>query len=238
MARNRHCPRVLPNLLTLMRGATTPAPPPTPGPMTVVEIRNWMTGGYVPKDRDFDRYMSVHSELRSSQFWTPLRVCARAAAWCRELDVRTVCDIGSGSGKFCVATALFGDASFVGIEQRSRLVSEARRLAELFGVDDRVAFSLGALGHVAVPASDAYYFFNPFGENVFLEESCLDRDVELSTERYLRDVDESLMLLERARAGTWLFTYNGLGEAPPHSYKKIREDLHQRNPLVLWQKVR
>jgi SAM-dependent methyltransferase len=216
--------------------------PPTNDPnlslTAIARLRERMNGGYVPKDREFDRYLSLHSERRSGQYWTPLQVCSRAAEWFCELGIRSVCDIGSGAGKFCVATALFGDASFVGIEHRQRLVGEARCLAELFGVHPRVQFSLGNLGEVAVPHVDAYYFFNPFGENVFREDSCLDRDVELSTERYLRDVDESLRILMTAPVHTFLLTYNGLGEAPPDTYQKVREDPYQRNPLILWQKSR
>lgn len=202
-------------------------------------LRSRMANGHVPRDSVFDHYLSPASKRRAATFWTPLKVCARAAAWFDELGVETVCDIGSGAGKFCVATALFGRASFIGVEQRARLVAEARCLAELFGVSRRVSFEPIVFDDLeALPTPDAYYFFNPFGENVFRDESVLDHDVELSCARFVRDVERAYLLLERAGLGTHVLTYNGYGGSMPLSFVRLREDPWQRNELILWKKVR
>ena len=76
--------------------------------------------GLCPEDREFDRFLPYEMQLVSYQYWTSLAVAKRAAAWFAELGVRTVADIGSGVGKFCVAAALFGGGGgrFTGLEQR------------------------------------------------------------------------------------------------------------------------
>jgi predicted RNA methylase len=174
----------------------------------------------------------------SNQYWTPLVVAKRAAEWLDDLNVRTVVDIGSGAGKFCVAAALAGHCHYTGLEQRSQLVASARTLARLFEVDDRVSFVEGALGDIATPAADAYYLYNPFGEYLFGSKEHVNSDVERSDERYARDVAAVQELLQRARFGTCVLTYNGFGGRVPSSYQQIRLDNDMPNELRLWRKER
>ncbi|HEX7669859.1 MAG TPA: hypothetical protein VF395_09760, partial [Polyangiaceae bacterium] len=172
----------------------------------------------------------------SNQFWTPLAVATRVAAWLDEFNVETVVDIGSGAGKFCVATALAGRCSFVGLEQRPRLVRAARHLARLFRIEERVHFLHGTLGDDALPVADAYYLYNPFGENLFGLGDHLDEEVELGSERYSRDVTAVETLLGEARVGTFVFTYNGFGGRLPESYEEVRVDRELPNVLRLSRK--
>ncbi len=170
-------------------------------------------------------------------FWTPLVVAARAAAWFTELGVASVVDIGSGAGKFCVAAALGTDCQFTGLEHRARLVAAAGRLARQFHVDDRVRFIECLLEIGGVPAADAYYLYNPFGENRFGPEGHLDDEVELGEDRYLRDIAAVEDLLRGARVGTYVVTYNGFGGQVPEGYAQIRVDRTLPNMLRMWQKL-
>jgi hypothetical protein len=193
--------------------------------------------GSAPADYAFDRFLPDELRVVSGQYWTPLVVAKRAAEWFAGLNVRTVVDIGSGAGKFCVAAALGGRCHFTGLEQRSRLVASARTLARLFEVDDRVSFVEGALGDIATPVGDAYYLYNPFGEYLFGSQDHLDSD-ERSDERYARDVAAVQDLLQRARVGTCVLTYNGFGGRVPSSYHQIHVDNDMPNELRLWRKER
>jgi 23S rRNA G2445 N2-methylase RlmL len=165
-------------------------------------------------------------------------VALRAVQWFEELGVRTVVDIGSGAGKFCVAAALAGRCRFIGVEQRPRLVEAARELARRFRVDDRVHFSQGAFGDVALPEADAFYLFNPFGENLYGSGSHIDETVELTEERYVRDVFTTEVFLEHARVGTLVVTYNGFGGMLPDTYRKVRVDRELPNVLRMSRKIR
>jgi predicted RNA methylase len=194
--------------------------------------------GMIVDDRAFDRFLPYHWRLASSQHWTPLVVVQRVAAWLDELGVETVVDIGSGAGKFCVAAALASHCEFTGIEQRARLVEAARDLAQRFGVEDRVRFVHGALGQCSLPEAEAYYLYNPFGENLFGSDGHLGDDVELSDERYERDVALMEAFLERARVGTYIIKYNGFGGHMPRAYEPIRLDREMPSVLRIWQKTR
>jgi predicted RNA methylase len=130
-----------------------------------------------PAEGSFDRFLPDRLRAASSRHWTPLVVALRVAEWLDELGIRTVVDLGSGAGKFCVAAALAGHARLTGIEQRPWLVEAARDLAREFEVDDRVEFIQGVLGNCAVPEADAYYLFNPFGENLFGPDDHVDDEV-------------------------------------------------------------
>ncbi len=200
------------------------------------EIAQMLRLGKCPLDRDFDRFLSDPSRLVSNQHWTPLVVALRVAGWLDELGVRTVVDIGSGAGKFCVATALASQCSFVGIEHRPHFVAAARDLAQRFDVADRVHFLQGTLGQCALPEADAYYLYNPFGENRFLPEQRLGDDVELSDERHRRDVAFVQSFLEKARVGTYVIGYNGFGGRMPTAYAQIRVDREMPHMLRLWMK--
>ena len=193
--------------------------------------------GMCPVDRAFDRFFPDELRLVSAQYWTPLLVALRAAEWMEELHVQTVVDIGSGAGKFCVAAALAGRCHFTGIEQRPRLVAAARELARVFHVDDRVAFVDGAIGEIPIPEADAYYLYNPFGENLFGHQDHLDEDVELGFDRYARDIAAVRELLRRAPQGTCVLIYNGFGGQLPLGYQEIRTDHELPNPLCLWKKT-
>ncbi len=185
----------------------------------------------------FDAFMPVEHRIVSWQYWTPLVVVLRAAKWIEAQGVRSVIDIGSGAGKFCVAAALASNCRFLGIEQRPSRVSTARELARTFEVDDRVTFVQGIFGEAKLPSATLYYFFNPFGENIFDPESRLNDEVELSGERYERDTNAATELLEEAPVGTHVLTYNGFGGSIPEGYVVLRTDRELPNVLRLWKRV-
>lgn len=207
-------------------------------PPTAKELAQEIRRGGEPDDELFDRFLPFRLRVMSRMFWTPLAVTTRAAAWFAELGVVTVADIGSGAGKFCVVAALAGGCRFTGLEQRPSLVKAAGRLAREFGVDDRVQFVAGILDPRTVPAADAYYLYNPFGENRFGPEAHLDEDVELSEDRYRRDIASVEEMLRRARPGTYVVTYNGFGGHVPDDYTEIRIDCTLPNLLQMWRKGR
>jgi SAM-dependent methyltransferase len=202
-----------------------------------IHIAHMFRAGRCPSDSSFDQLLSERARGLSSNYWTPLLVALRAAQWFEACGVRTVVDIGSGAGKFCVAAALAGRCHFTGLEHREHLVTCARTLARAFNVENRVYFLQGALGAVRLPAADAYYLFNPFEENVLRPEECIDRSVELSDERQTRDVQAVKQLLFEARAGTFVLTYNGFGGHLPPGYREVRTDRELPNVLRLWKKM-
>jgi hypothetical protein len=165
-------------------------------------------------------------------------VAKRAAEWLDDLRVRSVVDIGSGAGKFCVAAALVGRAGFTGLERRLSLVTPARALANVFEVSGRVTFVHGALGVVPTPIADAYYLYNPFGDYWFHSSRDTEGDVKYSTPRRADDIALVEQLIRRAPIGTYLLTYNGFGGRVPECCDQIRVDWTLPGALRLWRKQR
>jgi SAM-dependent methyltransferase len=190
-------------------------------------------------ERMFDRLLPFEYQFCSRVHWTPLVAAFRVAAWLDSQGTRTMLDIGAGAGKLCVAAAMGARrCRFVGLERRPHLVTAARELARGFGVADRVEFIEGELGAVALPDSDAYYCFNPFGENIMDPEDWLDDTVDLGPERMSRDIELLELLLERARVGVHLITYYRAGCRLPTSFEQIDSHTDLPNQLRLWQKMR
>jgi SAM-dependent methyltransferase len=189
-------------------------------------------------DRKFDRLLPRELRFCSGEHWTPIEVAQRAAEWLDATQVREVVDIGSGPGKFCVAAALASRAHFTGVEHRARFVSAARSLATALGVENRVSFVHADFEGSPVPEAEAYYLYNPFGENLFLPEHRLDADVELSNERYDRDVAAVERMLRDAAPGTYVLTYNGFGGNVPAGFVSVRVDRELPCVLHLWRKAR
>jgi hypothetical protein len=202
------------------------------------QVAESLRAGRCPLDAAFDRFLPHRLRIVSGQYWTPLVVTLRVAGWLDEVGVDTVVDIGSGAGKFCVATALASQCKFTGLEQRGRLVAAARDLARLFAVDDRVRFVEGTVGRDSIPDAEAYYLYNSFGENLFGPEDHLDQDVELNHDRFRRDVEFMHDFFEAAPVGTHIIKYNGFGGRMPHTYDAVFVDREMPNVLRVWRKNR
>ena len=191
-----------------------------------------------PADRAFDRFLPDDLRSVSMQYWTPLRVAKRAAAWLDDVNARHVVDIGSGAGKFCVAAALISRSEFTGLEQCASLVASARTLANVFGVNRRVRFIHAVFSTISTPAADAYYFYNPFGSYSFYRGAGIESDVECSTERRLHEIAFVEGFIWGAPAGTYLLTYNGFGGRMPECCDLVRADLTPPGGLRLWRRRR
>lgn len=195
-----------------------------------------MRSGRLSADEAFDRFLPVELSDVSRHYWTPLPVVRRVVAWLRETRVRTVVDIGSGAGKFCVAGALLSRCRFIGLEQRASLVTAARELAGTFDVTHRTTFIHGQVGAVAIPIGDAYYFFNPFGEYVIDSERFAEPDVAFTSENQRSDIAVVTALLSKAAIGTIVVTYNGFGGPLPAGYLEVDVIRGLPGTLRLWKR--
>jgi len=205
--------------------------------LSLRRVADLLRSGGCPDDRDFDQFLPRGLQPVSYCHWTPIAAVARAATWLNELKVRSVVDVGSGAGKFCVAAALASGCHFLGVEHRPDLVAGARLLAKRFGVQDRVCFLQEAFGDAAPPPAEAYYLYNPFEENLSDGDQSLDAKVELSDERYLRDVSAAEHWLGLAPVGTYVLTYNGFGGELPCTYEELRSERELPSVLRLWRKA-
>jgi predicted RNA methylase len=207
-----------------------------PGQRDSIE-RSLRSQKIVPDGR-FDVVFPREWRLRSARYWTPIDVALRAAAWLTDGGAARVLDIGSGVGKVCIVGALSTRAAFVGLEQRAPLVAAARAAADTFGVGRLATFVCGSIDAFDASSFDAFYLYNPFGENLYSPMERLDDTVELSQARYSRDTRCVESILSRAPVGARLVTYHGFGGHVPNSYAPERIARIGSDALRLWVKRR
>jgi hypothetical protein len=207
--------------------------------MDPAEIACRLRAGQFVVDGDFDVWLPPAVRPPSGRYWTQVGVTMRISRWLEAHGVRSVLDVGSGAGKFCVVGALSSSSmAFTGVEQRGHLVDAAESLADRFGVATRTTFVHGDLDAVDFTRFGALYFYNPSGENMFPPGARLDDTVEVSRARFARDVETVQRLLERMPLGSYMVTYNGCGARIPDSFELVRARVAGNNLLRLWRKAR
>lgn len=187
------------------------------------------------RDEDFDAIYPLRYRQVSAQYWTPVETVRCAADLL--VGARRVLDVGAGVGKFCLVGAASAPwARFVGLEQREHLVAAAREAARSLRAE-RVEILHGRLGDIDTSAFDAFYFYNPFAENL-MGSTRLGDDLRLSRRRYEADVRHALAALVAAPTGTRVVTYYGYGGAMPPEYELVHAERRHSGALQLWIKKR
>jgi SAM-dependent methyltransferase len=210
--------------------------PRTPSPCGVADAQTAVPANACLGEDDFDFVFPQAIRWYSSHFWTPVEVAEAAAAFLAPDPSVRVLDVGSGAGKFCIVGAATTGARFSGIEQRPHLVAVAKQASHALRVP-RAEFTVGTIEGVNWSSYDAFYFFNPFEENIFQEQGCFDRTVVLSEERFWRDVGFMERVLARAALGTRIATFHGFGGRIPRSYDLVDQKYYDRGILRLWRKT-
>jgi predicted RNA methylase len=200
-------------------------------------VRQALATGKHVTDLAFDTAYPPDVRAVSAQYWTPYAVARRAAELLVVSPSTLVLDVGSGAGKLCVVGAATTGARFVGVEHRPSLVRVARRAAEALGVMG-ARFIPAPIQAIRWTAFDAFYLFNPFGENAFAADEQLDTTVELGRARYVRDVAFVERMLARVRVGVRVLTYHGFGGTMPDTFQRIVCERAGCDALELWLKTR
>ncbi|MDC3957429.1 hypothetical protein KEG38_26465 [Polyangium jinanense] len=195
-----------------------------------------LRAGRPVSDRTFDKLFPEPIRRVSSRFWTPL-VVARKVSHLLAEEGGPVLDVGAGVGKLCITGALTTDAVFHGIEHRVALVETANEVIDALGLVDRAEVRQGTLDDIDWDAYRAYYFCNPFEENIFPEARRLDDAIPLTEDRFREDTARVEAALDAAPVGTRIVTFHGLGARVPATYRKYPERTAGTAFLNLWIKV-
>jgi predicted RNA methylase len=201
---------------------------------TVGLVRDALKRRLAVPDVVFDAVYPCWAQEVSHRFWTPVHVAVDAATALRRAGATHVLDVGSGVGKFAVVAALAAGLNVTGVEHRPQLVASARSAAARYQAS--VRFVCARIEEVDARAFDAFYLFNPFGENLVGADEQLDDAVTLSSKRFAEDVTLVERWLEDAPAGTSLVTYNGFGGRIPGSYRMTSSQPSGRHFVRLWRK--
>jgi SAM-dependent methyltransferase len=190
------------------------------------------------EDLAFDAAYPAPIRRVSRRFWTPVAVARRAAELFRKAGARRTLDVGAGAGKFVLAAAAsVPEIEFVGIEQRADLVEVARRVQFELGVRN-AQFRRADFTRVSWASFDSFYFFNPLAENLFATGDRIDDRVELTDERFVREVLWVERALREAPLGSLVVTYHGSSTRMPACYDLCLSERAGSDWLRLWVKRR
>lgn len=190
------------------------------------------------EDEVFDDHLPARMQVKSSVHFTPVSVARQAARLLAPLPGMRVLDVGAGPGKFCIVAAFeVPGSTFVGVDLRPHLVRVARRLATRMAVTN-VMFLDGDALELDWSEYDAFYLYNPFGEQLVGNALALDSKLERLPSRFRHYVRATRERLARARIGTRVVTYHGFGAPAPHGYELVNTHPAAPYRLKLWIKTR
>ena len=189
------------------------------------------TGAHV-WNAQFDRILPLCWRRFSIMHWTPVHVARRAAQLLVSGPETQVLDVGSGAGKFCLVGALATQGHFTGVEQRPHLVELSRSFAHRYAIP-RVRFLCANAGDLDWSRYNAFYFYNPFYENLDPDKK-LDERVELSPSLYDRYIKMTQDRLAQAPSGTRVVTFHGMGGDLPGGYERVVQEFQDIGFLELW----
>jgi len=183
-------------------------------------------------DREFDAPFPLKMRKLSSTHWTPVGIAKKAISFLESAGCKSVLDLGSGLGKFCLIAADSAGIKISGIEQRENLVQLARKIAVNHQLSN-LEFIHGDLISLDFRDFDGFYFFNSFEENINSKDS-LDRQSNINSIQY-----EQYVLALRAKFDvlpihTKIVTYCGEAAEIPESYRMVQQS--HKGKLRFWEK--
>ncbi|MYZ60343.1 methyltransferase domain-containing protein [Elizabethkingia anophelis] len=165
-------------------------------------------------DKLFNKIYPEKIEKISFRHWTPVTVAKMAAEYLADGCNKKILDIGSGVGKFCMIGACCTNGIFYGVEQRENLVELSRKIATEHQVMN-AHFIHANIMDISFLDYDAFYFFNPFYENIDTAFS-IDKVMPLNRELYYTYSKYVKEQLDKTPIGTKVVTYWGnQSEIPP-----------------------
>ncbi|HEV2483009.1 MAG TPA: methyltransferase domain-containing protein [Puia sp.] len=185
-------------------------------------------------DWDLSPLYPVSIQKLDSIHWSPLPVIVKAVQFLAGSAETKILDIGSGSGKFCLAGSyLKPDATFYGVEQRKYLIDEANRVRDRLDRHN-VQFIHKDFTQLDLREFDSFYFYNSFFENL-PEAEKIDDSIDHSSELYVYYSQYLCKQLEGVAAGTRIATYCSWDDEIPEGYVLV--ETHMTGLLKFWVKV-
>ena len=172
----------------------------------------------VPEDIAFDEQLPINLQPQADVHFTPVAVARVAAQLLATRPGMTVL------------------VEFVGVEWRPYLIQIARSLAARSAVSNVQFIQADALD-LDWAEFDAFYFFNPFAEQLFDAGLKLDGAIASDPLDFITYVSAVRQRLSCARVGTRVVTFHGFGATPPlcYEFRGARASLAGR--LELWVKT-
>jgi SAM-dependent methyltransferase len=185
-------------------------------------------------DEIFNKLYPLNIQQKAARHWTRLEVAKAAADFLAPNKDAHVLDIGSGTGKFCIAAAHHKPkAVFYGVEQRKNLVQHAMNCSAKVDIYN-VSFIHGNFTELDLRQFNSFYFYNSFYENLEGSEK-IDNTIDHSLSLYNYYNRYLFKQLEQKQKGTRIATYYSLEDEIPPCYYVVKTAFN--GLLKFWMKV-
>jgi len=189
---------------------------------------------YFSEESHFCQLYPLSIQQLDKKHWSPLIVVNRAVKFLVDKPNVKILDIGSGTGKFCLAGAYYKPSvSFFGVEQREDLVDQAERVRKLLRLQN-VYFKHHNFTQLNLKQYDHFYFYNSFFENLDGTDK-IDNKIAYSNELYNYYSHYLYKQFEEMPVGTRVATYCSWDDEIPRGYKLVETQLD--NLLKFWTKT-
>ncbi|SFT48573.1 Methyltransferase domain-containing protein [Algoriphagus locisalis] len=174
----------------------------------------------------------IKMQKLSDTHWTPVDISKKAIKFLSEDGRKSVLDLGSGSGKFCLVAALTSRANIVGVEQRENLVQLSRKISKSLAIEN-LQFIHADLIDLDFSVYDSFFFFNAFEELVNPKDK-LDRQQELDEVAHQKYIQLIRQKFESTPVRVRIVTYCGECEEIPSSFRLVKSE--NKGRLKYWEK--
>jgi predicted RNA methylase len=184
-------------------------------------------------DEEFDLIFPEDVREHSNRHFTSVFIAQQAAAFLTEEGAKTILDIGSGTGKFCLVASATSKAHYTGVEHRTHHVEIGNDCAKRYGLLN-CKFIADDILNVDFSNYDAFYIFNPF-----LEAKDPTAQMDQVVKVGLKDYDEFsnyvYQQFDSLRIGTRIASYWTSKTQIPPSYELVKSAFG--DTLTFWRKI-
>ncbi|MDC3219555.1 class I SAM-dependent methyltransferase [Saprospiraceae bacterium] len=195
-------------------------------------IFKYIEKGISMKDDDFDGIYPEEVRPMAFTHFTPIEIAIRAAKFLVQKSGTKVLDIGSGAGKFCMIGSVCTNGHFTGVEQRDNLHLLAEQIFKKYQLKN-INFINSNINQIEFSNYEAFYFFNPFYENIIQFEK-IDDAIDVKNDLYDEYSNYVKNQLDLMPLGTRLVTFFSAYDEVPISYQLISKD--DRQKISMWEK--
>jgi len=195
-------------------------------------IFKYIEKGISMKDDDFDGIYPEEVRPMAFTHFTPIEIAIRAAKFLVQKSGTKVLDIGSGAGKFCMIGSVCTNGHFTGVEQRGNLHLLAEQIFKKYQLKN-INFINSNINQIEFNNYEAFYFFNPFYENIIQFEK-IDDAIDVKNDLYDEYSNYVKNQLDLMPLGTRLVTFFSAYDEVPISYQLISKD--DRQKISMWEK--
>ncbi len=190
-----------------------------------------LKAGEVMEDEAFDEALYPKDLCAlSDSYFTSIVIAKKAALFLADRKGTRVLDVGSGVGKFCMIGATITEGFFTGVELRWPLHQLAKRIAQEQQLKN-INFIHANINVVDFSLYDAFYFYNPFIENIAPLEK-IDDSITLKHDLYKVYTNYVKNQLSLLPVGTKLVIYFSDSRVVPDSY--MAHSKYEMEKLTFW----